>query len=165
MKPPRTDGRRRRHRAPRTRSRGISLIEVMVAVLVLAFGLMGLVALQTRALRANVSAMQRSQAVVLAQYMLEAMRVDREQARLGRYDTGDAFTCLPAGMTSQHPLAQASLRRWLADVKANIGEATDTSTCARVKCQSTYLCTVDIQWDDRVDGGLPLQQLSLSSRL
>jgi type IV pilus assembly protein PilV len=149
----------------RASCRGVSLIEVMVAVLVLAFGLLGLSALQTRALRANVSAIQRSQATVTSQYILDIMRVDREQARLRNYNTGTGFTCHVNGMTSTHPLAQESLRQWLRDIKETVGRVGDTSTCARVECDSAYVCTVQIRWDDSGAGGDPDQQVTFTSRL
>ena len=49
-----------------TRNNGFSLVEVLVAVLVLSVGLLGLAALQTRGLRANDSARIRTQGQFLA---------------------------------------------------------------------------------------------------
>jgi len=57
------------------------MIEVLVAVLVLAIGLLGVAALQTNALKNNQSAFQRSQASMLAYYMMDAMRA-READRV-----------------------------------------------------------------------------------
>lgn len=147
------------------RSRGVSLIEVMVAVLVLAFALLGLASMQTRALRTNVSALQRSQAAMLGQYMLDLLRVDRDTARGGAYNTGSNFTCTGTAFSSSSALAQASLVGWLADVKQNVGTSSDTTTCVRVECSADYVCTVQIRWDDSRAGGEPEQQLTLSSRL
>ncbi|TFZ04658.1 type IV pilus modification protein PilV [Ramlibacter rhizophilus] len=150
---------------PLRRVRGVSLIEVMVAVLILAFALIGLAALQTRALRANVGALQRSQASMMSQYLLDVLRVDRDQARAGAYGTGSNFVCLSAGLASSHALAQDSLQQWLADVKAGLGSADDTSTCVRVACQADYLCSVEIRWDDSAAGGSAEQAFRLDSRI
>lgn len=151
--------------APRRRARGVSLIEVMVAVLVLAFALLGLASMQTRALRTNVSALQRSQASMLGQYMLDLLRVDRDTARGGAYNTGSNFICVAGAFSSANALAQASLVDWLADVKQNIGTPGDATTCVSVRCSADYVCTVQIRWDDSRAGGEPEQQLTLSSRL
>lgn len=149
----------------RHRARGISLIEVMVAVLVLAFALLGLTTLQTRALRANVSALQRSQASMLGQYMLDLLRVDRDAARGGAYNTGSNFSCATAGLTNANVLARDSLRQWLDEAKGNLGSLGDATTCVRVECSADYVCSVQIRWDDSRAGGEPDQQLTLGSRL
>lgn len=56
------------------RSRGFSMIEVMVAVFVLSIGLLGMAALMATSLRNNQSADLRSQAVNLAYDQLEMIR-------------------------------------------------------------------------------------------
>jgi type IV pilus assembly protein PilV len=52
-----------------SRQRGTSLVEVLVTVIVLAFGLLGIAALQAKAQVGNLEAYQRAQAVVLLQDM------------------------------------------------------------------------------------------------
>ena len=64
---------------------GFSLIEVMVAVLVLSIGILGLAALQATALRNNQSALERSQGVVNTYSMVDAMRANVDSARAGEY--------------------------------------------------------------------------------
>jgi type IV pilus assembly protein PilV len=55
------------------RQRGTSLVEVLVTVIVLAFGLLGIAALQAKAQVGNLEAYQRAQAVVLLQDMRARM--------------------------------------------------------------------------------------------
>jgi type IV pilus assembly protein PilV len=57
------------------RARGVSLVEVLVAILVLAVGMLGLAALQARGLKFNHDAYARSQATLLAYQIMESMRV------------------------------------------------------------------------------------------
>lgn len=57
-----------------TQQRGASLVEVMVALFVLAIGLLGILAMQTRAMQFNQSAHVYSQAVYLANDMAERIR-------------------------------------------------------------------------------------------
>ncbi len=66
------------HRTSRSHQGGVTLIEVLVAVLVLSIGLMGVAALQTTSLSHGFSAYQRSQANALAYEMLDRIRADRE---------------------------------------------------------------------------------------
>ena len=71
-------------RSTRTRrgalDRGFSLIEVLVALIVLAIGLLGLASLQARGLKFNQDAYIRSQATTLAYDIMDRMRADRGNA-------------------------------------------------------------------------------------
>jgi type IV pilus assembly protein PilV len=58
-------------------ARGVSLIEVLVAVLVLSVGLLGLAALQGFSLQANQGAYHRTQAVNVAYELADFYRVNR----------------------------------------------------------------------------------------
>jgi len=150
--------------APQQAQQGATLLEILIALLVLSVGLLGMAALQARAIKGNVSAGQKTQAVVYAQYMLDAMRVDRERAKGGDYNTGSARVCNPTafGGTS---LADNTRSQWLADMKSSIGRPDDTTTCARIACNADYECTVTVEWDDSRAGGLANQSIALSSRL
>lgn len=61
-------------RAVRRRVRGFSMIEVMIAVLVLSLGLLGMAALQSVSLRYNQSANYRTQATNLAYEFIDTAR-------------------------------------------------------------------------------------------
>src|SRR5690242_5468841 len=67
-------------RSRRRAQRGVGMIEVLVAVVVLAIGLLGLAGLQIRSLRDNQSASARGIAVVQTHSILDAMRADRQNA-------------------------------------------------------------------------------------
>ena len=60
--------------------RGVGLIEVMVAVLILGVGLLGIAAMQTTALRNSQSSLERSQAVMQTYAILDAMRAKDAEA-------------------------------------------------------------------------------------
>lgn len=70
----------RRHAA------GVTLIEVLVAVLVLSLGLLGYAALLAFSLKANQSANFRTQATVLAYEALDMIRANRVNAQFYRRD-------------------------------------------------------------------------------
>ena len=73
--------------AQRRRSTGFSIIEVLVALLVLAIGLLGLAALQAQGLRFNHDAYVRTQATHLAYDIIDRMRSNRANA--AAYTAGD----------------------------------------------------------------------------
>lgn len=59
---------------------GAGLIEVLVAVLVLAIGLLGFSSIQTQAMRMNYESMQRARAAALADDLFDRMRANVQQA-------------------------------------------------------------------------------------
>ena len=64
----------RRTSYSRAAQRGLTLIEVMVAVLVMSIGLLGMASLQLNALRGNTGAFWRSQATWFAYDMSDRLR-------------------------------------------------------------------------------------------
>lgn len=69
----------------RTGQRGFTMIELLIAVLVLSIGLLGLAALQAQALRNNQSSYHRTQATILAYDMIDRARANREGLDNGNY--------------------------------------------------------------------------------
>lgn len=115
------------------------MIEVLVAVLILAIGLLGVAALQAAALRNSQSSYERSEAVIQSYSMLDMMRANVDAARAGSYNVG--WTCtVPAAGTSR---IAADRRAWLQNVQAVMGE----TACGRIACTTT-VCTVGVRWDD-----------------
>jgi type IV pilus assembly protein PilV len=62
------------------RERGSILIEVLVSILICAFGLLGFVALQARATTSEFEAYQRSQALVLLEDITNRLNTNRANA-------------------------------------------------------------------------------------
>ena len=147
------------------RASGFSLIEVLVAVLVLTLGLLGVAALQINAMKNNQSALQRSRATMLAYFMLDAMRANRVEAEAGSYNLGslgtpDSPVCTaPTGST----LVATDQATWFAALKGQLGN--QSSTCGLVSC-SAASCTVKVFWDDsRGTAGSSTQIVEITSRL
>ena len=67
------------------RSRGFSLLEVLIALLIFSFGLMGLAALQSFSVKNNQSSSFRSQATVLAYQIIDSMRANKVAVVTGYY--------------------------------------------------------------------------------
>jgi type IV pilus assembly protein PilV len=117
----------------RARHAGFSLIEVLIAIVVLSFGLLGMVGLQAASLQANRDARLQSAAIVLAREFAEMMRGNKDVALLGTGNPyiGDFSTplvpatpnyCLAVGSTcaTAAATAQAQLTEWLARVDAEL---------------------------------------------
>jgi type IV pilus assembly protein PilV len=65
--------------------RGVTMIEVLIAILVLSFGLLGIAGMQWISLQFNHSALLRSQASNLAYDMSDRLRANRAAARSGDF--------------------------------------------------------------------------------
>jgi type IV pilus assembly protein PilV len=72
----------------RRRQRGTTMLEVLVTILILAFGMLGLAGLQAKIHLAEMEAYQRAQAVVLLSDMVE--RINANRANAANYVTGTA---------------------------------------------------------------------------
>jgi type IV pilus assembly protein PilV len=88
--------------------RGTTLIETLVALLVLSIGLLGVAALQVNALQNNQMAHVRSQASVLAYDLADRMRANRAAALAGLYNV--AFGATPTGTN----LNELDVQNWKA---------------------------------------------------
>lgn len=75
---------------PGSGQRGSTLLEVLVSIVIIAFGLLGLAGLQATSVKSNLSAYQRSQATLLAYDLADRMRASRDNALAGDYDEGSA---------------------------------------------------------------------------
>jgi len=83
--------------SPKRAQGGFTLIEVLIAILVMAFGLLGFALLQTMSVRFTQSANYRTQSTNLAYEMLDQIRVNRvaSAAYLGDYTATAAANCTP----------------------------------------------------------------------
>jgi type IV pilus assembly protein PilV len=131
--------------------RGVGLIEVLVAVLILSIGLLGLAGLQMRTLRDNQSALDRSVAVVETHAIADAMRADRAVAEADGYDIA-LGAAAPTGATFRDTV----LQEWLVNLESSLGTGAEGS----VDCDGPS-CTIVIQWDDsRASDGSSTQSLT-----
>lgn len=153
-----------RHYSPKKGTqRGVSLIEILIAVLVLAVGLLGVAALQANALKTNQSAVARSQAAMLAYLILDAMRANRDAAASGAYNLGSLDNPACTAPTASN-LATSDQAYWLGKLKENLGDA----ACGAILCttaSTATTCTVRIRWDDSRAGGSDTQTFDVATRL
>ncbi len=101
------------NRTSNARQHGTTLIEILVAIVVLSIGLLGLAGLQLKGIQVNQGSSYRSQAAFLAEDIADRMRADRAGVLAGAYSTpaNTTFATAPAG-------APAALVEWLARLSA-----------------------------------------------
>ena len=116
-------------RAVRTWQRGVSIVEALVALVVLSVGMLGIASLYVASIKTGRSALLRTEAVNLVNDMLDRIRANplaREAYDLaGREDTPASQNCV--GTTSNctsEQLAEDDLASWLNAVNAVMPEST-----------------------------------------
>jgi type IV pilus assembly protein PilV len=129
---------------------GSTLLEVLISVFVLAFGLLGVAGLQIASLRNSQSSLERAQAVFLTDSILDAMRANMDLTNPETPAVRNDYKgnhCTPPTPSS---LAKRDLEFWVRNIQASLA---DTSACGKVECiPGTTVCTITITWDDSRGG-------------
>jgi len=130
---------------------GFTLIEVLIAMLVLAVGLLGLAGLQATSLKNNQSAYNRSQATQLAYDLADRMRAN--VAGKTTYTTGTATAtsaCLTTTGCTKEAMAENDLKEWNDAISATL----PSGATGTVTSPSAGVYTITINWDDNRDGSV-----------
>jgi type IV pilus assembly protein PilV len=126
-------------------SGGYSLIEVLVACVVLSLSILGFAGLQITGLTSNKVAMSRSQASIQAYSIIDSMRANRSAATAYVRTTGSAT---PSGTTR----AAVDVSTWLGNLKKQLpsgdGSIAAALTDPSNPTTSTYTVTVVVQWTE-----------------
>lgn len=124
---------------------GFTLIEVLVALLVLSIGLLGLAALQSATLQFNHSAYLRSQATNLAYDMIDRMRANRQAALNGAYDGGFASPAPACGsvVAASTTVADVDIAAWRNALACALPSGTGS-----VDVAADGVTTVRVRWDE-----------------
>lgn len=140
------------------RQSGFTLLEVLVAILVLSIGLLGLAGLMASSIRNNHSAQQRTQATWLAYDVIDRMRVNRPAA----IASSDNYNVALGAASGSAGLAGADITDW----KATLANALPAGDGAVAVDSVTREVNVVIQWNDsRGTGGSNVQQLQVETQL
>lgn len=129
---------------------GFSLVEVLVALLVMSVGLLGLAALQTTGVQSNTAAYMRSQATSLGYDIADRMRANRFAAIDGEY-TEDFAGALPdcGDAAAGGSVAERDMSAW----RISLICALPLGNGRIVQNGRTF--TITVQWDDtRGEGDL-----------
>lgn len=129
--------------------KGFTLIEVLIALVILAVGLLGMATLLTTSLQSSQGASRRSQASTLAYDIVERMRFNRERAiTTDDYvlTTTSSATSSPSCATGGCTPAQQA-QKDLAEWRAAVSTALPGATTA-ISRSNNYEYQVTINWDE-----------------
>lgn len=119
---------------PLSRQRGITLIESLVALVVVALGILGIIGVQMRTLVDTTTTVRRAQAIRLIEDLSERMKVN--------------------------PNSLLALTQYASEY-AKKATAYDSADCNQVSCTPAEQATYDLgQWKSTVEQTLPLGQAS-----
>ncbi len=161
---------RRLHATSSQRQTGFTLIEVLVAALLLSIGLVGLAGLQGASLMSNQSSFMRSQVTALAYDLADRMRANVQGANANRYNPSTAKAigaCTTTTGCTVRQLARNDLAEWNTAISAYlpIGQGwvcidstpDDGTSTADPQCDGAGTnFAIKIWWDDNRDGAINL---------
>jgi len=149
-----------------SRMSGFSLIEVMIAVVLVSVGLLGMALLQSTALRTGQSSSDRTTATMLTYQLLDMVRANRRQAASYNLISAADFTAAGDGRTGAcapnavppSPQWQSDRETWVCSARRSLPEAQGSVrvTAANVPAgaggaPTAGQITVTISWlDNRV---------------
>ena len=124
---------------------GFSLLEVLIALLILAVGLLGMASLMLHSMKSNQSSYQRTQASLLAYDMAERLRLNPTIATAGNNyviastaSPGSAVTC-PSGICTAAQSSAVDVYEW----SKAINDQQLSGTVAR----NGNIYTINVSWD------------------
>ena len=129
------------------RARGFSLLEVLIALLVLSIGLLGLAALQTVGLKFNTQSYQRTQAVLNAYDIIDRIRANPGGMTAGAYNDIDLAYSAPAadcmaGTCSTAQMADYDIGQWKTSLTELLSQGKG-AICRGTLTLNPYGCTLD----------------------
>lgn len=150
------------------RTHGFSLIEVMVALVIISIGLLGIAKMQALAYASTSTASLRSLAAIEAASLASSMRSNRAYWAVGAAPvpitiTGTTISdatlaatataanfCTPAGSAPCTPaqLAAFDLHRWATALNALLPNPTATISCPTVV--TPINCTIQVNWTEKM---------------
>lgn len=152
----------------RLKQHGLSLIEVLISVLILAVGLLGFAGLQTQAIRTNFDSLQRAKASALVEDLLDRMRANQavainttqfERTLSATNPMAEPARDCSANVCNVNDMAEWQLYEWFTD-KVLVQAPTATVTISKPLAVSTdptvpanpRVVQVDIQMVEVTEG-------------
>ncbi len=123
--------------------RGFTIVEIMVALMILSVGLLGLASLQMIGVKNSGNAYYRTQAVMIANETVERIRMNKPAARNGEYNVAaPACEDVAGGTLAEQDLAQTVC----AVTEALPGGSVEALNCAVGATAETVDCALAITW-------------------
>lgn len=137
-------------------SHGFTLVEVLIALVVLSIGMLGIAAMLLNGLQSSRLALLRTQAVVLASDMGDRIRANRTGGAAYALASGTTLSapakaCTTAGQCSTSEIATVDLYAWQQSVQRVLPGATTAITVAPVGALTSNTYTITITWTQSGD--------------
>lgn len=132
--------------------KGVGLVEVLVALVLLGIGVLGFAALQLKAIEASFEASQQVLALTVARDLAERMRANPEAVRIGAYKVGAVAVPsadVPTIAGTVRAIAEQDLKNAAVQAK-NSGMNLSVSSCPT---GNTRQC-IYVAWEDTVLSGV-----------
>lgn len=143
-----------------SRARGFTLLEVLIALLIFSFGLLGMAALMVLSVRTNQSAFLRTQATFLAQTMMDRVRANVGQITVytaASYPQTGSDPCASGATCSPANIAAHDIALWSTQLSDSL-----PNPSAALECNGALLgtgsqigiapyggqCTLTISWSE-----------------
>lgn len=146
------------HNLPGSRAAqsGMTLLEILIAVLILGIGVLGIAAMQAYAMRNTQSSMQQTQAVIAANALMDSMRANPSGAYALTMPSPGSCPVPSAGTT----VASKDLNAWISGMQTAISP----NACGSVACAGGT-CTVTVRWSETADPAQQINSIVMQSRL
>ena len=132
-----------------SKNAGFTMIEVLVAMVILAIGLLGVATMQATGLRNNHSAYLRTQASLLGYDMTDRMRANNTGVEAGAYNSISGIPsdpgCITTGCTPAQ-MAQYDAFAWNTQLAAMLPSGQGTVAVV------ASIATITVMWDDDRSG-------------
>jgi type IV pilus assembly protein PilV len=141
-----------RCRRGRSSQGGALLIEVLIAVLICAFGLLGFAGMQARAVSTDFESLQRSEALVLIEDMVSRMNANRghavEYVSAGLLGEGDVVDCTGLTGSGLDLCEWSNMIRGNAEQRtgSNVGAMLSARGCITRAATSTDRYVISVAW-------------------
>ena len=154
---------------PTKRQQGMTLLEALIALVVLSIGLLGMAALQARAMRYNHDALVRSEATALANDIMDRMRGRAYNLTAAQAVTAlDAYEGAAAGAcTTVNVTAAVDIKCWRDAIQARlpggataIGTITQTAGTGTAADPTDDVFQIAITWFERQVNATTTQSFS-----
>ncbi|MFI4967754.1 MAG: type IV pilus modification protein PilV [Gammaproteobacteria bacterium] len=148
----------------RHRIAGFSLIEVLIALVILSVGLLGIAAMVSVSLKSKDSSYYHTQALALSSAILDRMRANRDTAIAHGYDT-PTYGSVPSGAPggdncsssadncSETQIAAVDVADWQAEIKATLPPFSTSvpaaGSVATVPVGGMTQVSILIRWNDQ----------------
>lgn len=116
---------------------GFSLLEVLISLVLISFGLLSLTGLQTRSVNLSTEAYTDTQSTLYLQEIVEMLRANKGAAADGEYNIAlSPFSAVSNGTT----IAEKGRYNWFSKLNSTL-----TGAKASINCASTFNCSLELQ--------------------